>query len=235
MNRGVDLASLQASPWALSGFLRGIPPRALDEPPPAMQRPFLLDARQKAARQLRAILVEGIPPSERSPDPAAIHRAQALRSLGKECRMDEGVTRNLDLLFSVVGDTLPFLAAPEQAGLWQSPAWLACPPDDPLLRDALALADAVSRHDHAGVIRHGRALLDRQGTAQLTEAKQASRYIAGSMLMAALALGDRDQAMALYRGYWQKLPQSIREDDAIRLLLVLATTTPSRFGEGKVP
>ena len=233
MNRGVDLASLQASPWALSGFLGGIPPRALDEPPPAMQRPFLLDARQKAARQLRAILLEGIPPSERSPDPAAIHRAQALRSLGKECRMDEGVTRNLDLLLSVVGDTLPFLAAPEQAGLWQSPAWLACPPDDPLLRDALALADAVSRHDHAGVISHARALLDRQGTAQLTEAKQASRYIAGSMLMAALALGDRDQAMALYRAYWQKLPQSIREDDAIRLLLVLATTTPSRFGEGK--
>ena len=49
------------------------------------------------------------------------------------------------------------------------------------------------------------------------------------------SLGDRDQAMALYRAYWQKLPQSIREDDAIRLLLVLATTTPSRFGEGKVP
>ena len=230
MNRGVDLASLQASPWAVSGTLGQIPPRARNEPPPTMQRPFLLDARQKGAHQLRAMLVEGVPPRDGVLDSSAVHRALSLRSLARECRLDESSIRNLDLLFSMVGDTLPFLAEPERTGLWQDPAWLACPPQDPLMQDAWALADAVSRRDHTRTITHARALLDRQARPQLADAKQATRYIVGSMLMAAMTLGDRDQAKALYRYYWEKLPPSVREDEAVRLLLVLATASPPQPG-----
>ena len=232
MNRSVDLASLQASPWPLSGYLGGISPRGRDEPPPAMQRPFPLDARQKTARQLREVMVGGSPPKEGAIDPDALYRAQALRSVGSECLLDEGIARNLDLLFSVAGDTLPFLSSPEQTGLWRDPTWVACAPKDPLLLDGLALVNAASAHDHAKAIVHARALLDSPKAALVTDARQASRFVAGTMFMATLASNDPDEAKALYREYWEKLPQATRDDEAIRLLVVLATTQrPSQPGE----
>lgn len=221
MGRSVDLAALQAAPWPVSRHLGRIEARTEIQPPPPDPRPLALDRKQRAARELREILVHGHPGPVIHASTAAVRQAQALRSLGLTCQLDADPARSIELLASVAAETAAFLNATAQIGLWRQPAWLACPPSNEKLSQALALLSASAAGDHAGVIGHGQRLLGGPAPAVLGS-KDASRYFAGAVLFAALAGSRPDVADRFMRDTWDRLPQPTREDPTLQLLWALA-------------
>ncbi|GHC09336.1 fused MFS/spermidine synthase [Thermomonas carbonis] len=224
MKAKADLNPWHGAPWPVVPFLGGFSPRSIDQPPPGVRRPVVSDSKQKAARELRRLLVEGdARPAVDAHDPQ-LDYAEALRGLGMSCRLDGAPGRNAELIFALASDTVAFLDVPAQVGLWQSPAWLECPPTSPLLLQALAFVDAASRNDHARVLDVGRTMLDGPDAALVAGSAVSSKYVFGAMLFAAMASGRNADVPLLYNKYWNKLHPSLRDSETIRLLLVLAAS-----------
>jgi len=220
----VDLGPWAAAPWPVVPFLGDFGPRSIEQPLSSVRRPVATDRKQKAARELRQLLVEGhARPAIDAYDPQ-LDYAEALRGLGKSCRLDGAPGRNAELIFALAGDTVPFLDAPAQVGLWQSPAWLDCRPTSPLLVQALAFVDAASRNDHARVLASGKAMLDGPDAALVAGSAVSSKYVFGALLFAAMASGRNAEVPVLYDLYWDRLDPSLRDSETIRLLLVLAAS-----------
>lgn len=224
MKATADLNPWHAAPWPVVPFLGGFGPHGIDEPLTSVRRPLTTDRKQKAARELRRLLVEGdARPAIAAYDPQ-LDYAEALRGLGMSCRLDGAPGRNAELIFAAAGDTAPFLDTAAQAGLWQSPTWLACPPTSPLLAKALAFVDAASRNEHARVLETGRAMLDGPDAGLIAGSAVSSKYVFGAMLFAAMASGRDAEARALHQAYWEKLHPTLRDSETIRLLLTLAAS-----------
>lgn len=235
MKSTVDLNPWHAAPWPVVPFLGGFDPRAIDHPLTSVRRPLATDRKQKAARELRRLLVEGkTQPAIDAYDPQ-LDYAEALRGLGMSCRLDSAPGRNAELIFATASDTLPFLDASAQVGLWQSPAWLACPPISTLLANALAFVDAASRNDHARVLVIGRAMLDGPDARLIAGSAVSSKYVFGAMAFAAMASGHHTEALALRDAYWEKLHPTLSDSETIRLLLTLAATPPPADSRGATP
>ncbi|HSD15667.1 MAG TPA: fused MFS/spermidine synthase [Thermomonas sp.] len=222
MKAKADLTPWHAAPWPVVPFLGGFGPRSLDQALSSVRRPVATDRKQKAARELRRLLVDGeAGPAIDAYDPQ-LDYAESLRGLGKSCRLDGAPGRNAELIFALASDTVPFLDASAQVGLWQSPAWLDCPPSSPLLVEALAFVDAASRNDHARVLASGKAMLDGPDAALVAGSAVSSKYVFGGLLFAAMAAGRNAEVPALYDAYWGKLHPSLGDSETIRLLLTLA-------------
>lgn len=222
MGRSVNLAALQAAPWPVSRHLGHIAARTQMQPPPPQPRPLALDGKQRAARELREIMVHGQrEPVVHAASPA-VRDAQALRSLGMTCQLDADPARGIELLASVAAETAAFLDQPAQVRLWWQPAWLACPPADPMLSQALALLSASAAGDHAGVIGHGQRLFDPPSASLVLTSKEASRYFSGAVLFSALASGQPQVAKKFGQEHWGRLPIATRSDPALQLLWMLA-------------
>lgn len=219
----VEFNQWHVAPWPLINHLGGIDTRRLDDPLSERRRPVAVDTKQKAARELRGMLVDGTSPPLSHARLGDIQQAEALRGLGQSCQLDAAAGRNIELLFSLAMETVAFLDADAQVGLWHEPTWLKCAPTEPLLVDALALLDAASRNDHARVIEHGRALLDSPHAIAVTGSPIASYYVVGAMQFAALAEGRPDVARDLQNRYRDELNPSTRNNEVIRLLSALAS------------
>jgi len=224
MGRSVNLAALQAAPWPVSRHLGHIAARTEMQPPPPQLRPLPLDAKQRAARELRRLMVHGPREPLVHAGGSAMRDAQALRSLGMTCRLDADPARSIELLASVAAETSAFLDQAAQVGLWWKPAWLACPPADPMLSQALALLSASAAGDHAGVIGHGQRLVDPPPASVVLASKDASRYFSGAVLFAALASGQSQVALEFGQKQWDRLPPATKSDPALQLLWTLAAT-----------
>jgi predicted membrane-bound spermidine synthase len=230
MKAKADLNPWHGAPWPVVPFLGSFSPRAIEQPPSSVRRPLVTDRKQKAARELRRLLMEGdAGPAIEAYDPQ-LDYAEALRGLGKSCRLDEAPGRNAELIFALASDTVPFLDDRAQVGLWQSPAWLDCPPTTPLLVQALAFVDAASRNDHARVLASGKAMLDGPEAALVAGSALSSKYVFGAMLFATMASGRNAEVSGLYQAYWDKLDPSLRESETIRLLLMLAASPQAEDG-----
>lgn len=226
MKAKADLNPWHGAPWPVVPFLGGFSPRGIDQPPPSVRRPVVSDRKQKGALELRRLLIEGhARPAIDAYDPQ-LDYAEALRGLGMSCRLDGAPGRNVELIFALASDTVPFLDSPAQVGLWQSPTWLACPPASPLLVQSLDFVDAASRNDHARVLALGKAMLEGPDRHLLAESAVSTKYVFGAMLFAAMASGRHAEAAGLHEAYWHKLHPSLRESETIRLLLTLAASPP---------
>lgn len=226
MKAKADLNPWHGAPWPVVPFLGGFSPRGIDHPPSSVRRPVVSDRKQKGALELRRLLIEGdARPAIDAYDPQ-LDYAEALRGLGMSCRLDGAPGRNVELIFALASDTVPFLDSPAQVGLWQSPTWLACPPASPLLVQALDLVDAASRNDHARVLALGKAMLEGPDRRLLAESAVSTKYVFGAMLFAAMGSGRHAEAAGLHEAYWHKLHPSLRESETIRLLLMLAASPP---------
>lgn len=226
MKATADLNPWHAAPWPVVPFLGGFGPRGIDQALTSVRRPLATDRKQKAAREVRRLLVEGHSrPAIDAYDPQ-LDYAEALRGLGMTCRLDGAPARNAELIFAAASDTAPFLDEAAQVGLWQSPSWLACPPASPLLLNALALVDAASRNDHARVLESGKAMLDGPDAGLIAASAVSSKYVFGAMAFATIASGRNAEALALHGAYWEKLHPTLRDSETIRLLLTLATSPP---------
>lgn len=230
MKAKADLNPWHAAPWPVVPFLGGFAARSHEHALPSVRRPLATDRKQKAARELRRLLVDGdARPAIDAYDPQ-LDYAEALRGLGKSCRLDGAPGRNAELIFALAGDTVPFLDAKGQAGLWQAPSWVECPPASPLLVQALAFVDAASRNDHARVLALGKAMLEGPDSVLVARSAVSSKYVFGAMTFAALASGRHADVPALHAAYWDSLHPTLRDSETIRLLLLLASSPPSTPG-----
>jgi hypothetical protein len=228
MKAKVDLNPWHAAPWPVVPFLGGFEARSVDQALPSVRRPLSTDRKQKAARELRGLLVDGdARPAIDAYDPQ-LDYAEALRGLGKSCRLDGAPGRNAELIFALAGDTVPFLDATSQAGLWQAPTWVGCSPSSPLVAQALAFVDAASRNDHPRVLALGKAILEGPDLALIADSAVSSKYVFGAMAFAALASGRPNDATYLHTAYWEKLHPTLRDSETIRLLLLLASSQPTK-------
>jgi predicted membrane-bound spermidine synthase len=226
MKAKADLNPWHAAPWPVAQFLGGFGPRSIDHPPSSVRRLVATDRKQKAALELRRLLVEGhAKPAIDAHDPQ-LDYAEALRGLGKSCRLDGAPGRNAELIFALASDTVPFLDAEAQVGLWQSPTWLECQPASPFMAQALAFVEATSRNDHARVIELGKEMLDGSDASLVAGSELSSKYVFGAMAFATLASGRHADVPALHSAYWNALHPALRESETIRLLLTLAGAAP---------
>lgn len=228
MKRSVDLGPWHAAPWPITNHLGDITPRTVNQGPPGLKRPLAVDAKQKAARDLRNMIVEGTVGPSTHAEVKAWHAAEALRSLGSRCGLDAAPARHADLIFSIAAETVPYLDPPSLEGLWYERAWLTCEPSNPFLRDAIGLVEAAARDDQEQVIVQARRLLDGESARLVTGSAGSSSYVAGAMMFAALKLERPELAGELHDLYWERLHPTTRENGVIRVLLTLATMPPPR-------
>ena len=222
MNASVNLNGWHAAPWPITGLMGGFKPRALDESLSAYGKPLAIGGKQRAARELRALLLGGSISGDMSASPERIDQALALRSLGTECRLDAAPVRSATLILTMASDITAFLDPVSQEPLWQSPAWSGCEVTSPIIKDALALADAAASQDHARTISAARVLLDAHATSAPTADPVVAHYVAGSLLFATLATDQQAVADEFARTDLMRLPPRVRTNEAFNLLLATA-------------
>ena len=230
MNASVNLNGWHAAPWPVTGLMGGFRPRALSESLTAIGKPLAIGSKQQAARELRMLLLGSAITGEMSASPERIDQALALRSLGKECRLDAAPERSATLILTLASDTTAFLDSAAQEPIWRSPTWNACPITSPVVQRALALADAAASLDHPRTITTARLLLDDHAASGPITDPVAAHYVAGSLLFASWATDRQEIARDFAHRDLMRLPPRVRANDAFNLLLATALG-PGRFQE----
>lgn len=222
MNSSVNLGGWHASPWPVAAFAGGFGQRRIDQSIPTLSNFLVIIPKQQGARELRALLLGGEISDGFVAQAERIDQTLALRSLAKECQLDQAGIRSTILILTVASETIAFLDPADQSGLWNSPTWLTCTPSNAVTQDALALADAVSRGDHAETITRARRLLRNPDAAKVFDHPAASHYLAGTLLFAAWASGQPEAAEDFYLKDWGRLSSRVRSNEALLILLTVA-------------
>lgn len=222
MNSSVNLNGWHAAPWPVPALAGGFDQRRLEEPLAAVGKPLAIGAKQKAARDLRALLLNGTVADGLAAPSERIDQALALRSMATSCQLDTARIKAIVLVLTTASETVAFLDSASQSGLWNSPTWVHCPPVDAPVQDAFALVQAASQGNHREAIARARALLRNQDVAAVLNDPVASHYLAGSLLFASLASGQRDVAEDFYLTDWPRLSPRVRSNEALQILLATA-------------
>lgn len=227
MNASVDLATIQVLPWPLSRYLGNVPTRTSMQRLPAHRKPLQLDAHRRLAVELDELLA-GRPwnGADFTPSRDTHEQALALRSLGRECHLEDAPERSIRLILSVAGLTIPYLDQRHLKELWGDRDWMACEPVRTRVVEAIALVSAAAENRHRDVLKHGEALLAGAEGDALASDPISGRYVVGAMLLAAIAADRPEAALRLYQNHWSRLGQATQQDSALLITLALATAAP---------
>ncbi|MDG2516873.1 spermine synthase [Lysobacter soli] len=219
-----NLGSVLTAPWPISPALGGLQRRALSSELPDHKREITNDRKLRAARELRAALVDDQPIGGDYASQDDAMQLEALRGLAKDCNLDRAPAQSSQIMFSLALETIPFLDADANREMWIEPKWLgACKPAHPLVVETLALLAATAKDDHMAVIDVGQNLLNGDNSGFVLGNPTASYYIWGAMQYSAFMLGSPQLAEALQARYGAKLPSQVTAQVPIRLLTQLAS------------
>jgi hypothetical protein len=120
------------------------------------------------------------------------------RLAGLTCHFDTLGTESLVPFTNMAAATIPYLRQEDCQKLWITPVWLKCPPKNPLLRDYLHFLSSVAARDHGHTFRRGEMILTEYEEILFTkEMKTIAVYVVGAMQVAAYALGEYEEVLAL--------------------------------------
>lgn len=213
-----DIESMMTAPWPLVRSWGGPEPRLPLAGQGSQLSLQVLDRRVRAQALLQRLQDGSALPG--AGGDAAL--ADALRSLGQQCELDTTPLESAGLVFALAAETVPFLPPEQRTALWSAPAWLACPPTHPTVRDALGLVSAAAADDPARVLAQGQRLLAGTDGAGLLADARSGYYVFGALQHAALAAGDTATARALADTHWDSLGMDARASGRLRLLTYMA-------------
>jgi len=235
-SRVTDFNTFMTAPWPISRGLGGLPERPFESPLPSYERQITNDNKLRAARELRAALVDGHPISGQYASQSDAMQLEALRGLARDCGVDKAPAQSAQIMMSLAIETIPYLDRAGNQDLWIAPRWLACQPSHPLVQDTLALLAATASDNHAEVIRIGQKMMDGPDAAFIFNNPTAEYYVWGAMQFAAIQAGQPAAADALQTKYGPRVSERVKSQVTIRFLRALAKTAqapqagPARTG-----
>ncbi|WP_367380153.1 fused MFS/spermidine synthase [Stenotrophomonas cyclobalanopsidis] len=219
----IDFGGVSVAPWPVAKFLGGYSRRPVsDKENGGGGLPLRVFAKNRAARELRVAIVEGRDNLTMDVTPTDALNAEALRSRAEACSLDKDPVGSADMIYSIAIETVPFMAAEDQVGLWKDPVWIKCPPKAPAVTDALALVAAASQDDHQSVLEIGQRMLRGPGGRDVLSSGVGSYYVLGSLYYAALATEQQELAKSLHSTYTPRLPAVIARHPTLQLLARLS-------------
>lgn len=218
-----DFGGISVAPWPITKLLAGHSRRPInDEATGGSGLPLRVVTKNRAARELRRAIVDGKEKLTVDVTPSDALNAEVLRSRAEACSLDKDPTGSADIIYSLAIETVPFMAAGDEVGLWQKPTWVKCAPKDPAVVDALALVAAASQDDQEAVLAIGQRMLGGPGARGVLSSEIASYYVLGSLHYAALATQQPELAKSLHSTYTPHLPPIASRNPTLQLLARLS-------------
>lgn len=216
-----DFSAFLTAPWPVARHMGAVPARSLSAKLEGL--PLHVVRKQQAARELHAIML-GNRGETRFVIPGDRLAAELLRSRGRTCSLDEDPKVSAEIIFSLAIETVPYLDANQQLELWKQPTWLACEPEQGLVRDALALVGAASQDQHDKVLAAGERMLEGGDAKFIFSNETASYYLIGAMQFAALATKQPELSRDLRERYDGLLLPVVRKSPPLRLVSEMASS-----------
>lgn len=214
-----DFGGISVAPWPITKLLAGHSRRPInDEATGGSGLPLRVVTKNRAARELRRAIVDGKEKLTVDVTPGDALNAEVLRSRAEACSLDKDPAGSADIIYSLAIETVPFMAAGDEVGLWQKPTWVKCAPKDPAVVDALALVAAASQDDQEAVLAIGQRMLGGPGARGVLSSEIASYYVLGSLHYAALATQQPELAKSLHSTYTPHLPPIASRNPTLQLL-----------------
>jgi len=218
-----DFERVSVAPWPIAKLLAGHSRRPIiDEATAGGGLPLRLATKNLAAREIRGGLVGAKDKVTADVAPLDALNAEVLRSRAETCSLDKDPLGSAEMIYSLAIETVPFMAAGDQVGLWKDPTWLKCAPNASAVADALALVAATSQDDHESVLAIGQRMLSGAGARDVFSSEVASYYLMGSLYYAALATKQTELAKALHSTYTPLLPPDAARAPTLQLLARLS-------------
>ncbi|MGE8209253.1 MAG: fused MFS/spermidine synthase [Stenotrophomonas rhizophila] len=216
-----DFSAFLTAPWPIARHLGAVPARPLSAKLAGL--PLHVVRKWQAARDIHSIMLEDRGET-RFVSPGDRLAAELLRSRGKNCSLDADPKVSAEMIFSLAIETVPSLSAEEQVDLWKKPAWLACVPEDELVKDALAIVGAASQNEHDQVLVAGKRILEGKDAKFVLGNETASYYLIGAMQFAALATKQPELSRDLRERYDGSLLPVVRNSSPLRLVSDMASS-----------
>jgi spermidine synthase len=218
-----EFGAFATAPWPIARLLGGVPARDAASQAEVKGLPLDVVGKGRAALELKAVLMGRPAQGEQVASAGERLNAEVLRGRAQSCSLDADPESTASLIVSLAMETVPYLDAQAQAELWDRPAWLGCAPQDPLVRDTLALVGAASQDRHADVIAAGTGMLEGPSAKFVFGNPMVSYYVVGAVQYAALASQRADIARQAHENYDPLLQPLVRNSSPLRILNHMAT------------
>lgn len=219
----VEFGAFATAPWPVARYLGHVPARSGEPVGKVDGLPLDLVRKTQAAQELRAVLLGNANSGKAAANAGERLNAEVLRSRGMSCTLDGDPENSASLIASVAMETVPYLDSGSQSELWARPSWASCVPNDPLVRDVLAVVGGASQDQHEAVIEAGTRILEGPQAKTVFANPLVSYYVVGAMQYAAFVSNRPDLSRQMRERYDPQLQPLVRNSSPLRILSHMAS------------